>query len=563
MAAPKPSCDLSVCLPEATDGRYSWIVVAGGIVAFTFAWAMGANDVPNAFASVITSNVLSFKWAVAVSSVFELVGALLMGTKVTSSIIENVVKWEELKHRASLIMWGLTCALTASSIWATIATFYAWPISTTHTIIGAMVAPLLVMNAKDSIYWTGKRKKTETDGTWEGLPISPVLGIAISWVLSPVLAATVAGIFFGLIKRFILRRQNSAELTIKFLPFTSALTAFVIVLLVMFSSNSWLSDVRAWQSILIALGLALAALMLGFFVGVPFARKRLKRYDSLRRLEIEAELGEAAAAVGSSQERQLNEGGAESGRRREGRDPEAAGDAPSAGSSFKCEFAQTGYGGQDEGGDGGRGHGSAKKGVSWGFGGQVVFDEHTLRLHALSEKFNPRTEELFQLFQVLAGCAMAFAHGSNDVGNPIGPFAVIYSIHRDGDKFFEPSFKVPVKIWMLVLGGVGICVGFAVWGWRVTTSIGGGLTLMTPSRGFSCLLTSSFIVAVASKLGLPISTTQVLVGSTLGVGAADNFKTVDWWLFWKFFLSWVVTVAAAGGMTAFFFAVSVFSPIQP
>ncbi|GBG64975.1 hypothetical protein CBR_g48724 [Chara braunii] len=522
-------------------------------MAFTFAWAMGANDVPNAFASVITSGVLSFKGAVVVSSVFELLGALLMGEKVTSTIVQNVVDWTKLGDKMngpSLTMWGLTCALGASSVWVTIATFYAWPISSTHTIIGAMVAHALVMKAGESIYWV---KKTAKGGTWEGLPISPVVGIAVSWVASPVLAATLAGAFFGLIKRFILVHDDSVERTLNFLPFTSGLTALVITLLVMFSSTSWLKKVDVLMALGIAFAAALAGCLLGYVVGIPLARERLRRYDSLLRRQLEADAEApppAMAAVPPATEIDGRGGnpidGLPAGLRLEGEEVDGVGDG-------------RGDRGDD---DAGRGDGNARI-VPWGFGGQIVFDEHTLRLHALSRRFKRRTEELFKIFQVFAGCAMAFAHGANDVGNPIAPFAVIYAIHREGEVFFQSDFKAPLQIWMLVLGGVGICVGFAVWGWRVATSIGGGLTLMTPSRGFSCLLTSSFVVAVASRLGLPISTTQVLVGSTVGVGAADNFRTVDWCLFGKFLLSWLVTAAVAGGMTALFFAISVYSPIQP
>lgn len=131
---------------------------------------------------------------------------------------------------------------------------------------------------------------------------------------------------------------------------------------------------------------------------------------------------------------------------------------------------------------------------------------------------------LFQFLQILTACFGSFAHGGNDVSNAIGPLVALYLVYDTGDV----SSKVATPIWLLLYGGVGICIGLWVWGRRVIQTMGKDLTPITPSSGFSIELASALTVVIASNIGLPISTTHCKVGSVVSVGWLRSKKAVDW-----------------------------------
>jgi len=162
-------------------------------------------------------------------------------------------------------------------------------------------------------------------------------------------------------------------------------------------------------------------------------------------------------------------------------------------------------------------------------------------MHDKAEKFDPKTEKLYNYLMIMTASFMSFAHGSNDVANAVGPLSAIYHVWKHST--VDVSGKVPVPIWILVFGGVGIDVGLTVYGWMVLKVLANKITYMSPTRGFSMELGTVLTVLTASKLGLPISTTHCITGATLGVGLCNmDFKSVNWKLFGNIFLSWIVTV---------------------
>ena len=158
-------------------------------------------------------------------------------------------------------------------------------------------------------------------------------------------------------------------------------------------------------------------------------------------------------------------------------------------------------------------------------------------------------ERGFLVMQILTACAVAFAHGSNDVANGIGPLATVYNLAYGG----AVEATAGVAPWMLAIGGVGIVIGLATWGYRVMDTIGTKITELTPSRGFAAELGAATTIAVASRLGIPVSTTHILVGAVLGVGLARGIGALDLRVVGSILVSWVATLPAAALMSIFFF----------
>jgi PiT family inorganic phosphate transporter len=161
-----------------------------------------------------------------------------------------------------------------------------------------------------------------------------------------------------------------------------------------------------------------------------------------------------------------------------------------------------------------------------------------------------QTERVFVVLQILTACAVAFAHGSNDVANAVGPLAAIVERVNGVSEMTEKSAVAP---WMLAVGGLGIGVGLATWGYRVMETVGKKITELTPSRGFAAELAAATTIVLASRMGIPVSTTHTLVGAVLGVGLARGIGAVDLRVVGSIVASWVATLPAAAALSIFFF----------
>ncbi len=160
-------------------------------------------------------------------------------------------------------------------------------------------------------------------------------------------------------------------------------------------------------------------------------------------------------------------------------------------------------------------------------------------------------EKLFVYLQILSACMVAFAHGVNDVANAIGPMSAIISVAVAGGESIAAKTSVP--LWLLALGGIGIAVGLATWGWRVMETVGRNITQLTPTRGFSAEIGAATTIVLASKLGLPISTTDTLVGAVIGVGLARGISAINLNTVRDIIVSWIVTISAGASLAIIFF----------
>ncbi len=160
-----------------------------------------------------------------------------------------------------------------------------------------------------------------------------------------------------------------------------------------------------------------------------------------------------------------------------------------------------------------------------------------------------KVEGIFGWLMILSACFLAFAHGANDVANAIGPVAAIVDITQTGVIAAESD----VPIWILLLGGAGIVIGLATWGYKVIETIGSKITELTPSRGFAANIGAATTIVLASRLGFPISTTHTLIGAVLGIGFARGAGSLNFKVIRDILMSWLITIPAGAGFAILFY----------
>jgi inorganic phosphate transporter, PiT family len=165
---------------------------------------------------------------------------------------------------------------------------------------------------------------------------------------------------------------------------------------------------------------------------------------------------------------------------------------------------------------------------------------------------NP-VERLFARFQLLSACFVAFAHGSNDVGNAIAPLAAIVYINRTGS---VPIDSITIPLWILILGGAGIVGGLAVWGKKVIATIGENIIALQPSSGFCAELATATTILIASRLGLPVSTSHALVGGVVGIGLVQNIKSIKFQTLKGIAAAWLITIPVSAILSAAIFSIA-------
>ena len=399
------------------------------LFSFFMAWGVGANDVANAMGTSVGAGAITIKQAIIIAMIFEFAGAWLAGGEVTSTIRSSIIDVETagFDERPELLVYGMLSSLLAAGLWLLIASKYGLPVSTTHSIIGAIVGFAAVGISFDSIMW------------------GQIGSIVASWVISPLIAGIISFSLFMTVQHLVLSTDNPFANAKKYVPYYIFLVGFVIAMVTMVKGLRHVGlEITFAQSAAMAIGFGIITMLIGVLM--------------LRRI------------------------------------PE-----PSSGMMHN-QFASV--------------------------------------------------ESVFAILMIFTACSMAFAHGSNDVANAIGPLAAINSVVRSGG-VFETESALPM--WILLLGGFGIVSGLAVWGYRVIATIGRNITELTPSRGFAAELAAATTVVIASGTGIPVSTTHTLVGAVLGVGVARGIGALNLSTVGKIFLSWIVTLPVGALLSIMFF----------
>jgi PiT family inorganic phosphate transporter len=390
-------------------------------------WGIGANDVANAMGTSVGSRAITVKQAILIAAVFEFAGAFIAGGNVTSTIRKGIIDPTPITGQPEILVFGMLAALLAAAVWLTVASWRGWPVSTTHSIVGALVGFALAGIGVEAVQW------------------NKIGLIVASWVISPALGGLLAFLMMQSIRKLILNTESPFQNAQKFGPIYVFLLGFVISLVTLFKGLKHLNlDLSVGMSFVVAVLFGLFVATIGWWL--------------IRRVTM---------------------------------DPKA---------DRKYHFASV--------------------------------------------------EKIFTPMMIFSACSMAFAHGSNDVANGIGPLAAIVSVINSGGEIAQKS---PLPLWILVLGGTGIVIGLATLGYRVMKTIGTKITELTPTRGFSAELAAAATVVLASRTGLPVSTTHILVGAVIGVGLARGMGAIDLRVIGKIVISWLVTLPAGGILAALFF----------
>ncbi len=406
------------------------LLILACVFGLFMAWGIGANDVANAMGTSVGSRALTMRQAIVIAIIFEFLGAYLAGGEVTSTIRSGIVDPEAMHDTPDLLVFGMLSALLAAGTWLLVASILGWPVSTTHSIVGAIIGFAAVGISVDAVKW------------------GSVTYIVSSWVVSPLIAGFISFWIFRSVQYLILDTEDPFSNAKRYVPFYMFAAAFLIVMVTLLKGlKHVLKDsgigFSFGESILIGIGIALLVTGIGVYL--------LSRVT------------------------------------------------------------------QDKEADG---------------------------RHRFSS-----VERVFAILMIFTACCMAFAHGSNDVANAVGPMAAVIGIVKSG----SVSSTMPVPSWVLLVGAVGIVIGLATYGWKVIVTIGRKITELTPSRGFAAEMSAAATVVVASGTGLPISTTHTLVGAVLGVGLARGIGALNLKVVGSIFMSWIITLPAGAALSILFF----------
>lgn len=399
------------------------LLVLAVIFGFLMAFGVGANDVANAMGTSVGSRAITIKQAIIIAVIFEFAGAWLAGGEVTSTIRKGIVDVAVFNKYPELLVYGMLASLLSAGVWLVIATFFGWPVSTTHAIVGAIVGFATVSLGFEAVQW------------------DKIATISMSWIISPLMSGLLGFLLFKSIQKGIFNAKSPFVNAKKYLPIYAFLVGFIIAMVTL---NKGLKH----------LGLDLSYVLSAF---------------------LSILIGIATGAL----------------------------------ASYLTRFIDA----------------SKEHNDFW------------------------NVEKTFSLLMVFTACAMAFAHGSNDVANAVGPLAAVADVLQNG----KVSEKALMPSWILLLGGIGIVTGLALYGHKVIATVGTNVTELTPSRGFAATLATAAIVVFASGTGMPISTTHTLVGAILGVGIARGLTAINLKVIYKIITSWIITLPIGALFSIIFF----------
>ncbi len=474
-------------------GAEQVLMIVALVFGFYMAWSIGANDVANAMGTSVGSGALTIKKALIVAGVLEFAGALLVGSHVSETIRSGIISPDlpVFQENPMILVYGMTASLLSAAIWLQIASYLGWPVSTTHSIVGAVLGFGLVVGGMEAANW------------------SEVSSIVSSWIISPVLSGSVAFVLFSILRRIIYDTDDAVAAAKKVTPYLVFTVFWVLTLTTVFKGLKNLNlNLGFLEASILGSAIGLLAALISFFLVRRIKSEPIEERVWVRQpLVVEKSLSKvlnqlskaANAASGEVKERldgMINE--------------------------LEATHKEVARGMEVE-----RGSGEYKT-----------------------------VQRIFVYLQIMSAALVAFAHGANDVANAIGPLAAVITILQSG----QMVLKTAVPVWLLGVGGAGIVLGLATWGWRVMLTIGKKITELTPTRGFTAEFSAALTILFASKLGLPISTTHTLVGAVLGVGLARGIGALNLRVVLDIVISWVITVpvGAIGAIIFFYILRAVF-----
>ena len=499
---------------------YQWIFICGIFFALYNAWGIGANDCANSFATSVGAKVLTLRQAVLIAAIFEFGGAVLMGSHVTNTVRKSIVDIEIFNNNPGALMYGMLCADLSSAIWLTVATYFKYPVSTTHSIIGAIVGFSMAFGGHAAVDW------------------EKIGFIALSWVASPLIAGIFAFSIYYVLQQFVFRSDKSFQYTLVLFPVLTFFTFFINVLFIIYKGSPKLNldEMEFWKCFLISFGISIFTATLAQYAYLPYVKRKINRnhhvIDNQNPIDANASNANANAIELGIRTNSYIE---------------------ATTNVENVENVESNYiYNNDESIE--FNINEAKEYANNLEKTKIKNDINKHNENAI--KIDTKSDELCSWIQIITACFSSFAHGSNDVANAIAPLATIYSIYQNG--YILDKSNVP--IWILVLGGVGIVIGLSTWGYKIIDRMGTELTKITPSRGFVIELSAATTVIIASRAEIPVSTTHCQVGSILGCGLTSGIKNIKWSLVKGILFSWLVTLPFTGLLSAALFSFGYYGP---
>ena len=542
--------------------KYDWLLAIISIAFCASSFGNGANDIANSYASSVAARTLTMPQVGVLAAITEFVGAVALGKRVTSTIKNGIISIKRFEGNPGALILAMTCAEVGSASWLLIATRLGFPVSTTQTVVGALIG--VGFASQSSIKWE-----------WDSGSVSQV---AASWAIAPAIAGCLAAIIFATIKYSVLERRESLKWAMRLIPLYLAVTAGILALFIVIEAPTApsLEKFGAGKAVGIILGVFFGVLAIAYIFFLPYFHRRLIKndarlkwwhiplgptlwrddpwiylparadgevvidyYEGGNRSETTSQTD--SATVSHKEENSLKgdlkgdstalEANPTVIRRRKPHvEPEERFLAPTANlplynprrlwSITKFFLLQ----------------GVTRECVTF-------TSAHVQATHALVARYDNRVEHLWTYAQVASAMLMSIAHGSNDVSNAVGPWASAYATYQAS----AVKTKSPTPDWIFVIAGLLLGTGFWFFGFHIIRSLGNRITQLSPTRGYSMELGAATTVLLASRLGLPVSTTQCLTGACLGV-ALMNYKlgAVNWRQIAFILLGWILTLPGAG-----------------
>jgi PiT family inorganic phosphate transporter len=409
------------------------------IIAFLslyVAFNLGANDVANAMGTSVGSKAITLTQAIIIAGILEFTGAVLFGHEVTETLGTKIANPDLFITTPQTLALGMITVLISAGVWLQIATSLGLPVSSSHAVVGAIAGFTWVALGINAIDW------------------SSIGLITVSWILTPIISATIAAFFYSLIQKWILFQPNPRLQLQEWIPWLSAILLSIFGVIVLPTLTQPLTTFFSEK-----IGFNIPSHDIPIFTG-------------------------AIAAIGLT-----------------------------------------------------------------------IYNWRKLDLTTIQNpksKIQNPIEQLFARFQLLSACFVAFAHGANDVGNAIAPLAVISYINQTNT---VPNNGIIIPIWIMILGGAGIVAGLAIWGKKVIATIGENIISLQPSSGFCAEIATATTILLASRLGLPVSTSHALVGGVVGIGLVQNLKSIKFQTLQGIAAAWVITVPISAVISAIIFSI--------
>ncbi len=542
--------------------KYDWLLAIISIAFCASSFGNGANDIANSYASSVAARTLTMPQVGVLAAITEFVGAVALGKRVTSTIKNGIISIKRFEGSPGALILAMTCAEVGSASWLLIATRLGFPVSTTQTVVGALIG--VGFASQSSIKWE-----------WDSGSVSQV---AASWAIAPAIAGCLAAIIFATIKYSVLERRESLKWAMRLIPLYLAVTAGILALFIVIEAPTApsLEKFGAGKAVGIILGVFFGMLAIAYIFFLPYFHRRLIKNDARLKwwhiplgptlwrddpwiyLPARADgevvidyyeggnpsetTSQTDSATVSHKEENSMKGDLKGDstaleanptvirRRKPHVEPEERFLAPTANlplynprrlwSITKFFLLQ----------------GVTRECVTF-------TSAHVQATHALVARYDNRVEHLWTYAQVASAMLMSIAHGSNDVSNAVGPWASAYATYQAS----AVKTKSPTPDWIFVIAGLLLGTGFWFFGFHIIRSLGNRITQLSPTRGYSMELGAATTVLLASRLGLPVSTTQCLTGACLGV-ALMNYKlgAVNWRQIAFILLGWILTLPGAG-----------------